>query len=136
METLKNNIRLVSFIAPVSADEDSEPTSAVIDTYETADGPSFDGCLVRANAGVFGADLTEVEITIQESDSADGSNATDAAGGAAQALTEAGELVFHVERTKRYLVAVVAMTAGGAADTVPLAITGILHNWAAPVPVV
>ena len=136
METLKNNIRLVSFVAPVAADEDSEPTSAVIDTYETADGPSFDGCLVRANAGVFGADLTEVEITIQESDAADGSNATDAAGGAAQALTEAGELVFHVERSKRYLVATIAMTAGGAADTVPLAITGILHNWAAPVPVV
>lgn len=136
METLKNNIRLVSFIAPVVADEDSEPTSAVIDTYETAGGPSFDGCLVRANVGTFGADLDEVEITIQESDSSDGSNATDAAGGAAQALTEAGELVFHVERSKRYLVATVAMTASGAADTAPIAVSGILHNWASPVPVV
>lgn len=135
METLKNNIKLVSFIAPVVADEDSEPTSTVIDTYET-ENSHFDGALVRANAGVFGADLTGITITIQESDNADGSSPSTAAGGAAQTLSAAGELVFQVERSKRYLLALVVMAASSTADTAPLAITGILHNWAAPVPLI
>jgi len=135
METLKNNIKLVSFIAPVVADEDGEPTSSVIDTFES-EAAHFDGALVRANAGTFGADLTDITITIQESDNADGSSPSTARGGEAQALTAAGELVFQVERSKRYLLALVVMTASGTGDTAPLAITGILHNWAAPLPLV
>lgn len=135
METLKNNIRLVSFIAPVVADEDSEPVSAVIDTYET-ENSHFDGALIRARAGAFGADLTDVSITIQESDNADGSSPSTAPGGTAQVLSAAGEVVFQIERTKRYLLALVVMTAGGAADTAPVAVSGILHNWSAPLPIV
>lgn len=135
METLKNNIRLVSFVAPVVADEDSEPVSAVIDTYETADS-HFDGALIRAEVGVFGDDLTAVAVVVQESDAADGSDPTTAPGGASASLDEAGELVFHVQRTKRYLLVAITMTAGGAGDTAPVSVHGILHNWAEPVPVV
>lgn len=135
METLKNNIKLVSFIAPVVADEDSEPTSTVIDTHET-EASHFDGALVRARAGTFGADLTGITITIQESDNADGSSPSTARGGEAQTLSAAGEVVFQVERSKRYLLALVVMAAGGAADTAPLAVSGILHNWAAPLPLI
>lgn len=135
METIKNNIRLVSFVPPVVADEDSEPTSAVIDTFETADA-HFDGALIRAEVGTFGADLTNVKVKVQESDAADGSNPTDARGGAEGTLTEAGELVFQVERSKRYLLVVITMTASGATDTAPVSVSGILHNWAAPYPIV
>lgn len=138
METLKNNIRLVTFVAPVVADEDSEPSSSIVDTYENADGPHFDGALIRANIGTFGADLTNVKVKIEESNDDDFSDASEtvADGGAEQTATAAGELTFQIRRTKRYLRAVVTMTASGAADTAPLAITGILHNWAKPFPIV
>lgn len=140
METLKNNIRLVTFVAPVVADEDSEPTSNIIDTREidSAGSPHFDGALVRVNAGEFGADLTSVAVVIQESNDDDFSDAseTTAEGGASQSLTEAGEIDFQIRRTKRYLRAVVTMAASGADDTCPLSITGILHNWAKPFPIV
>lgn len=141
METLKNNIRLVTFIAPVVADEDSEPTSSIIDTREVAaeDGsPSFDGALIRANIGAFGADLTNVKVKIEESNDNDFSDSSEtvADGGAEQTATEAGELTFQIKRTKRYLRAVVVMTASGAADTAPISVNGILHNWAKPFPIV
>lgn len=139
METLTDNIRLVTFVAPVVADEDSEPTGNIIDTKEIAaeaGSPRFDGALIRAVAGTFGADLTGIAIEIQESDNADGSSGTVAEGGASQSLSEAGALTFQVKRSKRYLKAVTTMTAGGAGDTAPLAIVGILHNWAHPLPLV
>lgn len=135
METLKNNIRLVSFIAPVVADEDSEPVSAVIDTWES-ENSHFDGALIRARAGVFGADLTSLKVKVQESDESDGSNPTTARGGDEQTLTAAGELVFQVERSKRYLLVLITMAASSTADTAPLSVSGILHNWAAPLPIV
>lgn len=136
MKTLGDYIRLATFVAPVVADEDSEPTSSIIDTM--ASGGPFDAALVRANIGTFGADLTNVKVKIEESNDDDFSDASEtvADGGAEQTATEAGELTFQVQRTKRYLRAVVTMTASGAADTAPIAITGILHNWAKPLPIV
>lgn len=141
METLKNNIRLVTFVAPVVADEDSEPTSAIVDTRQIpaeAVSPSFDGALIRATIGTFGDDLTGVKVKIEESDDNDFSDSSEtvALGGAEQTAADTGELVFQVKRSKRYLRAVVTMTATGAADTAPVAITGILHNWATPYPIV
>lgn len=141
METLKNNIRLVTFLAPVVADEDSEPTSSIVDTREVAaeaGSPSFDGALIRAKVGTFGANLDSVAITIEESNDDDFSDNSEtvAEGGAEQTLTEAGELIFQIRRTKRYLRAVVDMTASGSADTAPMSIDGILHNWAKPFPIV
>lgn len=136
MQTLKNYIRLVTFVAPVVADEDSEPTSSIIDTQAT--GGPFDGALIRANIGTFGADLTNVKVKIEESNDDDFSDASEtvADGGAEQTATEAGELTFQVARSKRYLRAVITMTASGAADTAPVSITGLLHNWAKPLPIV
>lgn len=138
MQTLENNIKLVTFVAPVVADEDSEPTSSIIDTYETSDGPSFDAALIRANIGTFGDDLTNVKVKIEESNDDDFSDASETVmdGGAEQTATEAGELVFQVQRTKRYIRAVITMTASGAADTAPVSVNGILHNWAKPLPIV
>jgi len=136
MKTLSDYIRLATFVAPVVADEDSEPTSDIIDTM--ASGGPFDAALIRASIGTFGADLTNVKVKIQESNDDDFSDSSETTmdGGAEQTATEAGELVFQVTRTKRYIRAVVTMTASGAADTAPVAITGILHNWAKPLPVV
>lgn len=140
METLKNNIRLVTFQAPAVLDEDSSPiTSTVIDTKEIAAGqssPSFDGALIRAIVGTFGADLTSVKIKIHESANSNGSSSTLADGGTEVTLTAAGEVVFQVKRTKRYLVAIITMAATGAADTAPVCITGVLQNWAKPYPIV
>lgn len=139
METLKNNIRLVTFQAPASLDEDNSPiTATVIDTKENsaADSPSFDGALIRALVGTFGANLTSVKVKIYESANSNGSSGTLADGGDEVTLTEAGEATFQIRRTKRYLVAIITMAASGADDTAPVCITGVLHNWAKPFPIV
>lgn len=136
MKTLSDYIRLVTFVAPVVADEDSEPTSSIIDTM--ASGGPFDGALIRANIGAFGADLTNVKVKIEESNDDDFSDSSEtiADGGAEQTATATGSLTFQVQRTKRYLRAVITMTASGAADTAPVSVTGLLHNWAKPLPIV
>lgn len=136
MKTLSDYIRLATFVAPVVADEDSEPTSSIIDTM--ASGGPFDAALIRANIGTFGADLTNVKVKIEESNDDDFSDASEtvADGGAEQTATATGELVFQVNRSKRYLRAVITMTASGSGDTAPVSITGILHNWAKPLPIV
>lgn len=139
MHDLKNNIKLVTFQAPAVLDEDNSPiTSTVIDTYElgAVDGPSFDSALIRALVGAFGADLTSVKIKIHESANSNGSSSTLAKGGDEVTLTEAGEASFQIERTKRYLVAIVTMAATGAADTAPVCITGTLCNWSTPFPII
>jgi len=136
MKTLSDYIRLATFVAPVVADEDSEPTSSIIDTM--ASGGPFDAALIRANIGAFGADLTNVKVKIEESNDDDFSDSSEtvADGGSEQTATATGELIFQVQRTKRYLRAVITMTASGAADTAPVSVTGILHNWAKPLPIV
>jgi len=139
METLRNNIKLATFLAPAVIDEDNSPiTSTVIDTYElgAVDGPSFDGALIRAMVGTFGADLTSVKVKIHESANSNGSSSTLAEGGDEQTLTAAGALKFEIKRTKRYLVAIVTLAATGAADTAPACISGVLCNWATPFPII
>lgn len=140
METLKDNVRLVTMLAPAAIDEDSSPiTSTVIDTREIAaeDGsPSFDAALVVASLGTFGADLTNVKIKIHESDASDGSASTLAEGGDEVTATAAGAVSFQIRRTKRYLLAILTLTASGAADTVPASIVAVLSNWAKPFPIV
>lgn len=139
MQTLKNNIRPVTFIAPAVLDEDNSPiTSSVIDTkeYDGDNSPSFDGALIRALVGTFGADLTSVKVKIHESANSNGSSSTLAEGGDEVTLTEAGAINFQIRRTKRYLVAIVTMAASGAGDTAPVAISGLLCNWAKPFPIV
>jgi hypothetical protein len=140
METLKNNIRLVTFQVPAVLDEDNSPiTSAIIDTKEIAAGassPSFDGALIRAIVGTFGANVTSVKVKIHESANSNGSSSTLANGGTEATLTEAGEIVFQVNRTKRYLLAIITIAASGATDTVPVCISGTLQNWAKPYPII
>jgi hypothetical protein len=140
MEILRNNIKPVTFLAPVALDEDNSPiTSSIIDTKEVAaeDGsPSFDGALVKALVGVFGANLTSVKVKIHESANSNGSSSTLAEGGDEVTFTEAGVANFQIRRTKRYLLAIVTMAATGAGDTAPVAIVGILNNWAKPFPIV
>lgn len=137
METLRNNIRLVTFIAPSVLDEDNSPiTSSIVDTQEAANGVSFDAALIRAAVGTFGADLTSVKIKIMESNNSDGSSSTLAEGGDEVTFTAAGNTSFQIRRTKRYLLAVVTMAATSTADTAPVAINGVLCKWAKPFPIV
>lgn len=136
MQTLQDNIKVVTMSAPAVLDQDNSPiTGTVIDTYGT-EPEKFDGALVIANVGAFDADLTSVKVKIMESDSSDGSGSTLALGGDEATLTAAGQLVFQVQRSKRYLVAVVTMAATSTLDTAPVSIVAVLSNWAAPFPLV
>lgn len=139
MQDLKNNIRLVTLLAPAVLDEDNSPiTSSIIDTREIdkAGSPMFDSALIRARFGTFGANVTAVKVKIHESDASNGASSTLADGGTEVTLAEAGEVSFQVKRSKRYIFAIVTITADGATDTVPGAINGILCNWALPFPIV
>jgi hypothetical protein len=139
MQTLKNNIRLVTFQAPAVLDEDNSPiTATVIDTKELNSNasPSFDGALIRALVGTFGADVTAVKVKIHESANSNGSSSSLAEGGDEQTLAATGALTFEIKRTKRYLVAIITMTATGTTDTAPVCIVGLLHNWAKPFPLI
>lgn len=139
MDELKNNIRVVTFLSPEVLDEDNSPiASAIIDTYETTNGPSFDTALITAQVGEYGADVTDVEIKIEESDDSTFGDASEtiANGGEEVSVDEETAVAFQILRTKRYLRATVTITAGGAGDTVPVAITGILCKWAKPFPIV
>ena len=84
MQDLKNNIRLVTLLAPAVLDEDNSPiTSSIIDTREIdkAGSPMFDSALIRARFGTFGANVTAVKVKIHESDASNGASSTLADGG-------------------------------------------------------
>lgn len=137
MQTLKDNIKVVTCQKPLALDEDNSPIrTTVIDTMGNSP-ETFDSAMIIASTGAKGADVTVISIKVQESDNADGSTgATDASGGTAQTVLENTTTVFQINRTKRYLVVVVTLTATGAADTVPVSVVGVLNNWATPYPVV
>jgi hypothetical protein len=142
MEQIKNNLRVVTLQKPLALDEDNSPiASSIIDTREIAleDGsPSFDGALIIAAVGAKGADVSAIKIKVEESNDDDFSDASEtvADGGAEVTVLENTTTAFEIRRTKRYLRAVVTLTAGGAADTVPVSIVGVLGNWAKPFPLV
>jgi hypothetical protein len=137
MQTLANNIKVVTFQKPLALDEDNSPIrTTVVDCHGTAP-ENFDSALVLVSTGAKGADVTVISVKIQESDNADGStSATDAEGGAAQTVLENTTTAFQIHRTKRYLVAVVTLTATSTADTVPMSIVAVLNNWALPFPII
>lgn len=140
MQTLENNIRLVTVLPLTVVDGDATPIlGSAIDTYEDSEGiHSFDSALITAVVGAVGADVSAATITIQEAnDSGFATSPTTAEGGEAQSIV-AGTVtkIFQIKRTKRYLRAVIAITEAGAADTIQVAITGVLANWAKPFPVV
>lgn len=140
MQELKNNIRAVTFLLPEVLDADTAVNvSEIIDTREldTANSGSFDTALIVATIGTAGADITDIDIKIEESDSSTFvSGVTVAEGGAERAVVEESSNLFQIKRTKRYLRATVTLAEDGEADTVPVAITGILCNWSTPFPIV
>jgi len=139
METLQNNIKIVEVIPLTIHDGDSNTdlASDAVDTYQTADGPSFDSGLFIAQLGAVGADISALTLTIQEDDDENFSSPTTADGGAATDVS-AGDstFTFQVKRTKRYLRAYLAVTEDGAADDVEIAVSAVLNNWAKPYPTV
>jgi hypothetical protein len=139
METLKNNIKVVTMIPLTVHDGDSnaELEGDAIDTYVNADGPAFNTALVTAIIGAVGADVSEALLKIEESDSSTfASGVTTAEGGEAVDVV-AGDLTqtFQIRRTKRYLRAVLTPTEDGAADDVEIAVSAILCDWAKPMPI-
>lgn len=138
MNELRNNIKLVTFFALAAVDGDNTPVaSSIIDT-KNGESESFDGALIIAQVGAVGADVSAVTLTVQESDSSTfASGVTTAEGGDAVSVVD-GDLTqtFQIRRTKRYLRVLATITESGAADTVELAVTGVLNKWAKPYPVI
>lgn len=138
METLKNNIKAVTVLPLTVFDGDNTPLEGdAIDMYQTSDGPAFDTALVTAVVGAVGADVSEALLSIEEDDDEEFGDPSVAEGGTAVDVV-AGDLTqtFQIRRTKRYIRAVLAVTEDGAGDTVEIAATAILCNWAKPFPLV
>lgn len=139
METLKNNIKVVTFI-PLTVHEGNGNTALNGDAIDTKNGESesFDGALITAVIGAVGADVSALTLTIQESDSSTFASGNTTAEGGDAVDVLAGDLTqtFQIKRTKRYLRAVLAVTEGGADDNVEIAVTGILCKWAKPFPII
>lgn len=138
METLKNNIKVVTMIPLTvhNGDSDTGLDGSAVDMYVTSDGPAFDTALVTAVVGAVGADVSAATIKIEESDASDfGSGVTTCEGGdAVSVLAGDDTFSFQVKRTKRYIRAALEVEEDGAADDVELAVTAVLTNWALPMP--
>jgi len=140
MEQLRNNIRVATLLPLAAVDGDNTPVAGdAVDMREIDDAGSgfFDTALVTAVVGAIGADVSAATLTIQEDDDSEFGDPSTAAGGAAVNIF-AGDLTttFQIQRTKRYIRALVTITEDGAGDTVEIAATAILCNWAKPFPIV
>lgn len=129
MQTLVNNIKVVTLV-PLTVDDETITGDAV-------DTTGFDSALLLATVGAVGADVTTATITIQEANVSDFSDATTIGGGTAVDVI-AGDMnvQFQVSRTKRYIRALVTLAVDGEADTIEVVVTGVLANWALPLPIV
>ncbi len=130
-ELLKENIKKANAIPIQVINATTE--GAAID-MKLSEMFSFDTALVDINIGNLG-DQTSTKVKIQESDSATfASGVTTAAGG--EEITVAADSVYkmEVERTKRYLRAVVTIT-GGSSPSAEVCIGMILCNWQKPFPI-
>jgi hypothetical protein len=138
MQELRNNIRVQTFV-PLTVSNETVEGDAV-DTYEVNDvaSPAFTTAFITAVVGAVGADVLTATVKIEESDSSTFASGVSTARGGDAVNVFAGDMTvnFQVQRTKRYLRAVVTITEDGAADTVQFAVTGILSNWALPIPTV
>ncbi|MDD2822808.1 MAG: hypothetical protein PHQ59_01880 [Candidatus Daviesbacteria bacterium] len=133
MKSLGQNIQIKQLL-PVQTLADSANGSAV-DTQENV-GSHFDTALVNVEIGNLGSQAT-TKVKIEESDSSTfATGNTVAPGGAEITVAQDTSYKMEIERTKRYLRAVVTMTTPGATPSAEIFIGAILWNAQKPFPVV
>lgn len=132
MQTLTNNIKLVSVLTAGVVDETTTTTG--IDTHGNGS-ENFDSALVMASIGAITGTPTSVKIKVVESDSSNMSGATLAKGGDEITVSQNTMYSFQINRSKRYL-AVVATITGGTTPEVIVSVNAILNNWATPYPII
>lgn len=92
----------------------------------------FEGAIVRADIGEITGTPDSVKVKIEESDSSTFASGNTVADGGAEVTVEASTAyVFQIQRTKRYIRAVVTVT-GGTTPKVTTSIVAVLNNWARP----
>lgn len=134
MQELRGNIKPVEFI-PVEELGVGAKNGSAIDTYED-DGAGFhyDTAYIRVGVG----DATnvtgdKVQVKVEESD--DESSWSLASGGTEKDVAQENQTYFEIERSKRYLRVVVTVDEATATAAVAVYATGLLTNWAVPMPI-
>lgn len=133
MKALGQNIRLAKLL-PIQVLTATTNGSAV-DTL-LGDGFRFDSALVNVEIGNLGTQAS-TGVKIEESDTSDFSSGVSVAKGGEE-VTVAADTSYkmEVERTKRYLRAVVTLTTPGATPSVEVFVGAVLWNVPKPFPVV
>lgn len=133
MKSLGQNIKTTQLL-PIQTLNDSANGSAV-DTL-LGDGFRFDTALVNVEIGNLGTQAS-TKVKIEESDDGSGfTGATVAKGGEEVTVADDHSYKMEIERTKRYLRAVVTLTTPGATPSAEVFVGAILWNAQKPFPVV
>jgi len=130
MKTLENYIKVVDLIPNADQDADLDGSENPVDMQA---GGGFDTVLALVSVGAITGTPDTVEVSFVEGDEADLSDATEIAGGAAVEVAEDTSYTFQLERSKRYVGAVLTFT-GGTTPTAIVSAVGVLTNWARPFP--
>lgn len=131
LEQLNQSLKNVNLVPIQTVTETT--TGSGVDTYLSSK-PAFDSALILAEIGNLG-DQASTTVKIEESDASDfGSGVSVAKGGAEVTVAADNSYQFQVERTKRYLRAVVTIT-GGSAPSAEVFVGGILWNAQRPFPI-
>lgn len=132
-KTLNQDIKMIQFV-PVQVL--AETTNGAAKDMQVNEMFSFETVLADVEIGNLGSQaLTKVKI--QESDSATfASGVTTAEGGDEITVSADTSYKMEVQRTKRYLRAVVTLTTPGGGPSVEIFIGGMLWNASRPYPIV
>jgi uncharacterized protein YaiE (UPF0345 family) len=133
---LKGEIKLVNAL-PIqtltgTANITTTHPGSVLDT-KLSEMYSFDTALFQIQIGVL-ANAPTVKVKVQEANKSDFTDASNAAGGEEITVAANSSYKMEIERTKRYLRALVTMTSGATAGTVVIYVGATLCNWEKPFP--
>jgi len=138
-QELRNYIKSTEFLAVQEAS--AAVNGTIIDTYiDNTAGHHQDMAMVIAGAGEFGTDIDHLNIKVLESDSAVFASSSVARGGEEVEVGEGEQNVFQIERSKRYLritvtpVEITSPSETPGEDSFLVYATGLLTNWAVPLP--
>ncbi len=136
-QELRNYVKKATFVLPQEIDEATD--GAIVDTYLNASqGFHFDTAMILLSTGDFGADVGSVKFEVYESDASNMDGATKIK---EETVDEDSLAAVEVQRTKRYLrvkatPVPVGSPSGGLGEDVGLvSASGLLTNWAIPMPI-
>lgn len=132
METLKNNISVVELVPCTTYDADLDGSENPVDMHADQ---TFQTVLAQASIGDITGTPDSVSLSFVEGDEADLSDASAIEGGDAVDVSANTAYTYQLNRTKRYIGAVLTFT-NGTSPTAEVAVLGLLTNWAKPMPLV